>query len=171
MISSVAINESTWEENSHFVINCHLKNRHSQFVPSLALIDSGASAYGFVNTKFVRTHDLKTISLSRPRSLKVFDGTESSSGLVTHMAQTCLDIEGHSEPILLFVTSLAYFDIVLGLPWLQHHNLIIQLLCLLFLTSKFINKRSCLILIIRSPKKRLKIVTYLLSRTLFCVMT
>ena len=42
------------------------------------------------------------------------------------MAQTTLDIKGHSESILLFVTSLAYFDIVLGLPWLRYHNPEIQ---------------------------------------------
>ncbi|KAI0996911.1 hypothetical protein K3495_g11272 [Podosphaera aphanis] len=38
------------------------------------------------------------------------------------MVRVKLDIQGHSENILLYVTSLAYFDIVLGLPWLQYHN-------------------------------------------------
>ena len=36
--------------------------------------------------------------------------------------KTTLIINGHSETMLLFVTSLAYFDIVLGLPWLESHN-------------------------------------------------
>lgn len=120
------MNESAIGRTSHFVINCSIKNRSAHLIPSLALIDSGASAYGFIDTKFVRIHDVKTIPLARPRSLKVFDGTESTSGLITDMAQTNLNIEGHSEPILLFVTSLAYFDVVLGLPWLQHHNPDIQ---------------------------------------------
>ena len=118
VISSAVVNESVWGINSHLVINCSVRNKFSHVIPSLALVDSGASAHGFIDTKFVRTHELKTIPLPRPRPLKVFDGTESASGLVTHMAQTTLDIQSHSEPILSFVTSLAYFDIVLGLPWL-----------------------------------------------------
>lgn len=122
VISSCKINESVLRKNSHFVIECYVKSCNSRLVPSLALLDSGASAYGFIDTKFVRSHDLKVIPLSQPRQLKVFDGTDSTSGQVTHMAQITLNIMGHSEQILLFITSLAYFDIVLGLPWLQYHN-------------------------------------------------
>lgn len=126
VISSVSINESIYNENSHFVVDCSIKSQNSKPIPSLALIDSGASAYGFINTRFALKHDLKIIPLPRPRSLKVFDGTESTSGQITHVAQVTLDIKGHSESILLFITSLAYFDIVLGLPWLRYHNPDIQ---------------------------------------------
>ena len=121
VISSVAVDRVNLNENSHFVIDCSI-NQNSQSIPSLALIDSGASAYGFINTKLVRNHNLKTDSLPYSRSLKVFDGTESVSGKITHVAHVTLQISGHSESILLFVTSLAYFDIVLGLPWLQFHD-------------------------------------------------
>ena len=86
------------------------------------MIDSGASAYGFVDTIFAHLNNLMLIPLNAPRSLKVFDGTESSAGRITHLAKTIILIEGHSENILLFVTTLALFDIVLGLPWLQFHN-------------------------------------------------
>ena len=126
VISSASVKESVWGDNSHLVLECNVKTRNFKTIPSLALIDTGASAHGFIDTKFVRNHDLKIIPLSQPRSLKVFDGTDSASGLITHLAQTTLDIGGHSEPILLFVTSLAYFDIVLGLPWLQYHDPDIQ---------------------------------------------
>lgn len=117
-ISSVAINELVLGDSSHFVIECSVRNKNSSYVPSLALIDSGASAHGFVNTKFAHNNNLELIELSCPRSLKVFDGTESISGKITHLAKTTLKINNHSETILLFVTSLAYFDLVLGLPWL-----------------------------------------------------
>ncbi|POS82680.1 hypothetical protein EPUL_005419 [Erysiphe pulchra] len=139
VLSSVAVNGDSWEENSHFVIPCIISDSNKNQISSLALIDSGASAFGFINTKFVREHKLKLIPLEKSRSLKVFDGTESISGQVTHMVRITLDIKGHSEVILLFITTLANFDIVLGLPWLQFHNPEIQwdkkLLCF--------NKQGC----------------------------
>lgn len=75
----MAVNGDSWEENSHFVI-CTISDSNKNEISSLALIDSGASAFGFINTKLVREHNLKLIPLGRPRSLKVFDGTESVSG-------------------------------------------------------------------------------------------
>lgn len=104
------------------IFSCLVTNKDNSPIPSFALIDSGASAYGFINTKFVRNNNLKTINLSEPRILKVFDGSETTSGEITQMAHTNLNIEGHVESVLLFVTQLAHFDIVLGLPWLQLHD-------------------------------------------------
>lgn len=100
MISSAAINESAWEENSHFVIQCSTRNKNKDNIPSLALVDSGASAHGFINAKFALENEFELIELPRPRSLKVFDGTDTASGKITHMAKTNLIIEGHSEIIL-----------------------------------------------------------------------
>lgn len=125
-ISSIAVNELAWEENSHFVIECSIKNKFSEKISSLALVDSGASAHGFVDTKFAQKHNLELLQLPRPRTLKVFDGRESVSGKITNLAKVKLEINGHSEVILLFVTKLASFDLVLGLPWLQYHNPTIQ---------------------------------------------
>lgn len=81
---------------------------------SLALLDSGASAYGFIDSNFAQKQKLDLIKLSKPRTLKVFDGSNSSAGQITHIAKTVLDIDGHIESILLFVTSLAFFDLVLA---------------------------------------------------------
>lgn len=122
VISSVAISNFVWGENSHFVVRSSVKNKQSNFIPSLALIDSGASAHGFIDSNFAQKQNLDLIELSKPRTLKVFDGSNSSAGQITHMAKIVLDINGHTESILLFVTSLAYFDLVLGLPWLEYHS-------------------------------------------------
>ena len=122
VISSVAINELAYEDSKHFVISCSVANKNSENISSLALIDSGASAHGFIDTKFAQNHNFDLIPLPRPRRLKVFDGTDSISGNITHLAKTVLKINDHSETILLFVTKLAHFDLVLGLPWLQYHS-------------------------------------------------
>lgn len=122
VISSAAVSSLVWGENSHLVIKSTVRNSISESISSLALIDSGASAHGFIDSKFAHNHNLELIELPRPRSLKVFDGNDSASGCITHLSKTTLIINGHSETMLLFVTSLAYFDIVLGLPWLESHN-------------------------------------------------
>ena len=122
VISSAAIDDLAWGESSHFVIRALVKCSKSKSITSLALIDSGASAHGFINSKFARNHEIELLNLPRPRSLKVFDGSDSVSGQITHLAKITLDINGHSETMLLFVTPLAYFDLVLGLPWLEHHG-------------------------------------------------
>ena len=70
----------------------------------------------------MRIQDLEILPLFHPRSLKVFDGTDPAHGKITHIAKTTIDIGGHVECIFLFVTTLASFDVVLGLPWLQFHN-------------------------------------------------
>ena len=122
VISSATLDGSVWGENSHFVVKAIVKNSQLKSISSLALIDSGASAHGFINSKFAHDNKFELHKLSCPRSLKVFDGTDSVSGHITHLAKTTLDINGHFETMLLFVTPLAYFDLVLGLPWLEHHS-------------------------------------------------
>ncbi|KAI0993106.1 hypothetical protein K3495_g15078, partial [Podosphaera aphanis] len=122
VLSASGVHGNTFMETGHFVISCNIKNRFFKSIQSLALVDSGASAYGFVDIEFAHSHNLDLIKLERPRTLQVFDGTESSSGRITHLAETVLEINGHSEVISLFVTGLAHFDLVLGLPWLRLHN-------------------------------------------------
>lgn len=103
-------------------MSCNIKNKFSVNIKSLALLDSGASAHGFVDIDYAHKNNLELIRLDFPRSLQVFDGTESASGNITHFAKTTLTIAGHSENSFLLVTRLANFDIVLGLPWLRLHN-------------------------------------------------
>lgn len=87
VISSVAVSNFIWGENSHFVVRSSVKNKQSNFIPSLALIDSGASAHGFIDSNFAQKQNLDLIELSKPRTLKVFDGSNSSAGQITHIAK------------------------------------------------------------------------------------
>ena len=41
-----------------------------------------------------------------------------------HMTKLKMTIAGYQEKIPLFVTKLGHYSIVLGLPWLQHHNVV-----------------------------------------------
>ncbi|POS83395.1 hypothetical protein EPUL_003076 [Erysiphe pulchra] len=121
-ISVSTVHGDMWKETSYLVINCYIKNKFSVNLKSLALIDSGASAHGFVDIEYAHKNNLNLVPLEFARKLQVFYGTESASGCVTHFAKTTLTIAGHIEKMYLLVTKLARFDIVLGLPWLRLHN-------------------------------------------------
>lgn len=118
-ISPVAVGKESWKKTGQFALECSVRNIYFQSVQFLALLDGGASAYGFVDTKFAHTKNLDLGPLTRPRYLRVFDGSESSAGRITHVAKTKLKMSGHTGTMVLFVTTLADFDIMLGLPWLQ----------------------------------------------------
>jgi hypothetical protein len=45
-----------------------------QKIPILALLDSGCSAYGFINDRFVKQHKLTTKMLKHPRDIQMADG-------------------------------------------------------------------------------------------------
>jgi len=66
--------------------------------------------------------------LNVPRALTVFDGRETASGLVTHVAYLDLGIGGHtSRQTPLFVTRLAQHPVIIGLPWLRYHKADVRL--------------------------------------------
>lgn len=92
-------------------------------VPTYALADSGAEGKAFIDESWARDRNLPLFSLRNPFVLKVFDGNETDSGQVTHYVQSGMRIHDHFErKIRLYVTRLAHYPIVLGLPWLKEHD-------------------------------------------------
>jgi hypothetical protein len=108
---------------SHLMIlpvTLELENRK---LPTYALTDSGAEGKGFVDQSWAESHELPLKKLKRPFPLEVFDGRESESGLVTHYITASLRIEDHFEKeVKLYVTQLAYYPVILGMPWLKEHD-------------------------------------------------
>jgi hypothetical protein len=60
------------------------------------------------------------------RKLRVIDGREVNSGLVTEFISFSLTIRGHTEQIECHVVNIGNNDLVLGMSWLKKHNLFIQ---------------------------------------------
>ena len=61
--------------------------------------------------------------LRRSFEIEVIDGRPSESGKVTHFVECSMRINDHYEKRLrFFVTQLAYFPVVLGIPWLKMHD-------------------------------------------------
>lgn len=92
-------------------------------VPTYALADSGAEGRAFVDESWARDRNLPLFPLRNPFALKVFDGSETDSGQVTHYVQCGMRIHDHFErKTRFYVTRLAHYPIVLGLPWLKEHD-------------------------------------------------
>jgi hypothetical protein len=53
----------------------------------------------------------------------VIDGRPVSSGLITHISRLSLSIDDHHEEAPFFVTKLGAYPLVLGIPWMQLHDI------------------------------------------------
>ena len=84
-------------------------------------MNSGASAYAFIDKSFAQHHDLSLHPLTYPHCLCGFDGQSALTGDITHVTETILALENHVEKLFLYVISLNQYFIILGLPWLHCH--------------------------------------------------
>jgi len=112
-------------EGKHLVILCKL-SFGDKTIASHALIDCGATGIAFVDENFARHHQLPLTSLEHPRALEVIDGRPISSGDITHAANVTLSIHEHQERLPMFVTKLGHYPIVLGIPWMELHDVAIR---------------------------------------------
>ncbi len=108
-------------DGEHLVVNCTIDNQGNQ-IRSHALIDSGATGFAFIDEEFASSQGLPLYSLKDPRELEVIDGRSIESGLVTAITKVKLTIDKHVESIPMFVTKLGHYPIVLGIPWLNKHD-------------------------------------------------
>jgi hypothetical protein len=113
-LSSVVTKEISMD-GKHLVVTCILSDGNNK-IKTYALIDCGATGYAFIDDTFVRHHKLPLFPLKEPRILEVIDGRPISSGAITHLCKSHLQINQHVEPISLFVTKLGHYPIVLGIP-------------------------------------------------------
>jgi hypothetical protein len=91
--------------------------------PVKALVDTGATHYGYVSERFVNDHNLQTKLLDRPIELYNFDGTLSRSGKINKQVISSFKIaNGPQFPEVPFLVTAIDppFNIVLGLSWIQH---------------------------------------------------
>ncbi|KAJ0128788.1 Uncharacterized protein HZ326_28115 [Fusarium oxysporum f. sp. albedinis] len=92
-------------------------------IPSYAMTDSGAEGKGFIDESWAKSQNLQLYPLKRPFEIEVFDGRPAESGQITHYVRAGLRIADHFQKSMLFyVTRLASYPIVLGMPWLKQHD-------------------------------------------------
>ena len=112
-------------EGRHLVVLCKL-SFGNKTIATHALIDCGATGIAFIDEDFAHHHQLPLTPLQYPRSLEVIDGRPISSGDITHLANTHLSSLEHHETLPMFVTKLGHYPVVLGIPWLELHDVVIR---------------------------------------------
>ena len=90
-----------------------------------ASIDCGANGFAFIDEAFAR-HHLPLAALEKPRPLEIIDGRPIASGDITHMTTVLVAVQEHYERLPVFATNLGHYSVVLGIPWLRHHDVAIR---------------------------------------------
>jgi hypothetical protein len=91
-----------------------------------ALVDFGATS-SFIDETFIAQHNIHVVKKSTLALVEVIDGRTMVSNAITHETTPLeLCIGKHTENIVLNIISTPHHPIILGLPWLEAHNLIID---------------------------------------------
>uniref|UniRef100_A0A9Q8LHQ9 Transposon Tf2-9 polyprotein n=1 Tax=Passalora fulva TaxID=5499 RepID=A0A9Q8LHQ9_PASFU len=89
-------------------------------------MDTGALGESFMDYKLATSLNLEPQELKYPRTLELFDGTETTTGKITHVVHTSITLGGKRMSITSFLTSLPHQKFILGLPWFRRHRPIID---------------------------------------------
>ena len=84
-----------------------------------ALIDCGAEGL-FIDKS--NAHKWRSIRLKTPIKVKNIDGTYNKSGAITEKCLINFEINNKTMTEWFYVTTLGDQNLILGLPWLEKHN-------------------------------------------------
>ncbi|KAF8234792.1 hypothetical protein L208DRAFT_1260062 [Tricholoma matsutake] len=90
-----------------------------------ALLNSGAGGV-FIDSKFVKQEGIRTYPLGCTIRAMNVDGTLNKQGMIIRCMKGRLHIIGRNYPMEYLVARLGKESVILGLPWLQEINLIID---------------------------------------------
>ena len=90
-------------------------------IPVTGLVDCGSTG-SCISRRFVEANDLNTQKVARPIPVYNADGTFNKSGPITDYVEMRMQVQDHSERILLAVADLGKADIFIGHDWLKVHN-------------------------------------------------
>ncbi|KAH7331513.1 hypothetical protein KP509_20G037500 [Ceratopteris richardii] len=106
----------------HIARTCPNKGKRTQ----LAMVDSRATSC-FMDIKYVRDNVISIVQKSFPILVEVIDGHLVSSGAITHETISLdLCMGKHEETIKFNLITSPNHPIILGLSWLEVHNLIVN---------------------------------------------
>jgi len=87
-----------------------------------ALLDSDAMEM-FIDKEMAKRHGFKMTKLERPLKVKNVDRMENSRGNIMHQVEVNVFYKNHVERMRMDVYNLGKIEVILGMPWLQVHNL------------------------------------------------
>ena len=120
----------------HSVMAAKVLNKNSLFIPvalesegkivkTLGLIDSGAGGK-FIDQNFAKEEKLETKDLENPLVVYNVDGTLNKKGTIRKYVELPMTINGKKTLEWLMVTGLGKLKIILGFPWLNEQNPVID---------------------------------------------
>ena len=87
------------------------------------MVDTEASALGFVSGNYAKQHKLSTIVLAKSIRLRL---AEDISALdITRVAQVKIQLGDHVEELWCMIANIGPFDLIVGWPWIEQHGVII----------------------------------------------
>jgi len=87
-----------------------------------ALLDSGTTGI-FIDREMAKRHGFKMTKLKRSLKVKNVDGMENSRESITYQVEVNVFYKNHMERMRIDVCNLGKTKVILGIPWLQAHNL------------------------------------------------
>ena len=90
-----------------------------------ALLDSGSGGK-FIDQNYAKTLNLPLKTLDKPIPTINVDRTLNKKGTIKHYINLELEVFGQTQMIQLLVTGLGKQKILLGFPWLQKNNPLIN---------------------------------------------
>jgi len=115
-ISSVSVSGDLGSENP-LTLSCFVNEDFS----ATCMVDSGAS-FQFIDLDFPLNLNLLLATKEKPKDLVLADRARSIVGQITHTCTMKLAIDQHMEELTFQVTKLAGWNLIVGKPWLRHHN-------------------------------------------------
>jgi len=86
------------------------------------LLNSGITGM-FMDREMTKRYGFKMTKLERPLKVKNVNGTENSRGSITHQVEVNVFYKNHMKRIRMDMCNLGKMEVILGMPWLQVHNL------------------------------------------------
>src|ERR1700678_3076153 len=112
------------ERNTLF-IPITIRDQSGKTVVTPALVDSGAGGK-FIDQNFARNFKMDIYNLEKPMKALNVDGTENKRGTIKQDVDLTFTINGRPQTQRLFLTGLGKQKIILGFPWLQEQNPVIN---------------------------------------------
>lgn len=90
-----------------------------------AQVDSGCETYGAISERLCQKFGIEQIKLAKSRALNTITGIQRDRK-ITHIVNLTIDIDGWESQATCYVIPGQGQDLLLGLPWMRHREIILD---------------------------------------------
>jgi hypothetical protein len=99
---------------------------HDIKIDTHTLVDCGCIGLLFMSEAFACQHNFPRYQLKNPKTVRVIDSRPISSGDITEYVEVQCTIGDPYETLTAYLTSLAHYPLILGIPRLKRHDVTIN---------------------------------------------